>query len=137
MTLQLPKVLFLNSDDADALNLKDVLSQHAIVTCPETLGELTKLLETSRYDALFCAKSFYANGALEEVHQHYPELPVIVTSSTGGEQEWMETLNAGAFDLLAPPYHALSVLYVLEHALTSRYARPLSKTAPRSKTKAI
>ena len=38
-----------------------------------------------------------------------------------GEREWAEALEAGAFDLLAPPYKKHEVLAVLEQAVESDY----------------
>lgn len=120
MTLQVPNVLLLSTSEAEVDNLKEILSRHAILRCAENVGELEGLLETRNYDALFCCKSFQVNGALGGVRQRYPDLPVIIASRTGGEQEWIEALSAGAFDLLAQPYEERSVLYILEHALVSR-----------------
>jgi DNA-binding NtrC family response regulator len=63
------------------------------------------------------------NDALEQVRQRSPNLPVIVFCRSGGEQEWVEVLEAGGFDLLVPPYQKDTVLPVLEHAVVSHDAR--------------
>jgi len=41
----------------------------------------------------------------------------------GGEREWREVLEAGAFDLLTAPYCESAVLAVLAHALATRDGR--------------
>ena len=89
------------------------------------LGELGTLLETGQYDALFCDWSFYSgawNEVLQEVRERYPDLPVIILSRTAAEREWLEVMDAGAFDLLAPPYLEHNLLAALEQVTASRPA---------------
>jgi DNA-binding NtrC family response regulator len=50
-------------------------------------------------------------------------LPVILLSRIGGESEWLEVIEMGAFDLLVPPYDESYVLSLIEHAAASRLAR--------------
>jgi FixJ family two-component response regulator len=47
------------------------------------------------------------------------QIPLVVLSRCGCEKEWIEVLEAGAFDFLVPPYTSSQILAVLEHALTS------------------
>ena len=102
--LTYPNVLLLTSDAGEAAELQRLLSRYVVLTCAGTLGELLELLENGRYDALFCAWSFDSgtwNEALQEVQKRYPGIPLIVLSPCGAEHEWLEVLDAGAFDLLA------------------------------------
>ena len=124
--LTYPNVLLLTSDAGEAAELQRLLSRYVVLTCAGTLGELLELLENGRYDALFCAWSFDLGTwkeALQEVQKRYPGIPVIVLSPCGAEHEWLEVLDAGAFDLLAMPYQERKLLAVIEQAGASGQAR--------------
>lgn len=126
--LRHPNVLLLCSDETRVPALREILTTHAVLTPARDLPELKILLESSCYDALFCAWSFHRgswNDALLEVRRIHPDLPVIIFSSTAGEQEWARVLEAGGFDLLAPPYQERAVLSALEQATASYEARLL------------
>jgi DNA-binding NtrC family response regulator len=62
---------------------------------------------------------------LRNIQESHPGLPVIVLSSSPENREWDEVLEAGAFDLLVPPYDERAVLAVLEQASSSREALAL------------
>ena len=137
--LTYPNVLLLTSDAREAAELQRLLSRYVVLTCAGTLEELLELLENGRYDALFCAWSFDSGTwkeALQEVQKRYPGIPLIVLSPCGAEREWLEVLDAGAFDLLAMPYQERMFLAVIEQAGASGQARtwhngefPLRKSA--------
>jgi DNA-binding NtrC family response regulator len=101
--------------------------EHATVRRVRSLPELQRVLERHEsYDAVFCGWSFQAgtwNDAVGQVHNQCPDLPVIIFSGNGGEQEWVQVLEAGAFDLLVAPYQRRTVLPVLEQAVASCEAR--------------
>jgi len=125
MMLRYPQVLLLSNEKESAV-LEQLLTEHVALTPVHSLPELVSMLEDNDYDALFCASYFHAgtwNDAIKEVRKIHPDLPVIVLSSSAEEREWLEALDAGAFDLLAPPYHARSLLAVLEQASASHEAR--------------
>ena len=122
--LQCPKILFLSGEDAEAGVLEEILSERAILTCARNLRQLKVLLEQGEYDALLCSWFFDLGtwkNALEEVQQRDPDLPVIVLSRTAGEPELVAVLEAGAFDLLVPPYRQQALLAGLEQASASRW----------------
>ena len=119
----------LGKDEPESRTLQDLLSKHATVTCAQSIRELLSILEGSGYDALFCDWSFNKSSwreALKEVHKRHPELPMIVVHHTADEQEWVDVLDAGAFDLLGPPYNERLLLALLEHVVTSREAMPVA-----------
>jgi len=123
---RLPKVALLTEDALQADALREMLQEHLALTHITSFLELEKRSWDGQIDALFCDWHFGKNGwkeALENVRARHPDLPVIFLSRTGGEREWMEVLDAGAFDLLVPPYSAVSLLAVVEHAAASRMAR--------------
>lgn len=124
--LRVPNVLLLVCDEAVRAILQRLLGPHAELTWVCNEQEMTQRLEQASYDALFCADSLCIGswqGALEKVQLLYPNLPVIILSGTAGEREWVEVLEAGAFDLLGPPYYERILLAVLEQALDSHEAR--------------
>ena len=123
--LRVPEVLLICDADERTI-LQKVLEPHAELTCAYTPEEMCEQLERASYDALFCARSLSMGSwreVLEEVRQFYPHLPVIIVSRTADEQEWLEVLEAGAFDLLGPPYYERVLLSVLEHAMVSHDSR--------------
>ena len=125
MMLAYPKVLLLAGDEREAMNLQQLLFPYVSLTCSPTLAVLGNLLKNGAYDALFCMESPRPetwNDVIREVHQYHPDLPVIILSRTGDEREWQEVLDAGAFDLLAPPYQGRTLVAVLEQAVASRQA---------------
>ena len=134
--LRVPEVLLLVCDADERAILQKILGPQAELTCVCTPEEMAEHLEQASYDALFCARSLCMGSwreVLEEVRQFYPHLPVIIVSRTADEQEWLEVLEAGAFDLLGPPYYERVLLSVLERAVVSHEARVwCGKTSPRN-----
>ena len=123
--LRSPSVLLLSTDNAEAALLQELIREHAIVTVAGNLSQLDALLECNSYDALLCAWSFQRGTwkeAVKNIQESHPGLPVIVLSSSPENREWAEVLEAGAFDLLVPPYEKPAVLAVLEQASASREA---------------
>ena len=126
-----PKVLLLSSDDAEARRWEEMFREHATLGIARNLDELQRNLERDSYDALFCGWSFQMgtwNDALRQVQSRRPELPVVVFSGTGGEQEWVQVLESGAFDLLVAPYEKRTVMPILEQAVASCLARRFHRT---------
>ncbi len=126
-------VLLISSDEGETVALERILSEHVNLCSVQSLSELQEVLESGGYDAVFCGWSFHQgtwNAALERVQQRCPDLPVIIFSRMGGEKEWVEALEAGAFDLLVAPYQKRNVLPLLEHAVVSHDARRSRNAAP-------
>ena len=126
-----PKVLLLSSDEEEARKWEEMFRQHATLRIALNLDELRTNLERDSYDALFCGWSFQMgtwNDALRQVRSRCPELPVVVFSGTGGEREWVQVLESGAFDLLVAPYEKRTVMPILEQAVASCEARRLHRT---------
>ena len=120
------KVLLLGSSDPGTTLLKEILAQHTDASSVSDIPELLSLLSEEPFDALFCDWRFPLGtwwDVLESVQRLYPQLPLIVVCRKGGEREWREVLDAGAFDLLTEPFSERAVLYLLEHALVTRDVR--------------
>ena len=123
--LACPKVLLLSTDKEETSEMDKILREHVILRSVGDLAELSNHLDGD-YDAVFCGWSFQKRGwndALGELRKRYPALPVVIFSRMGGEKEWVEALQAGAFDLLVAPYLKRNVLPLLEHAVASHEAR--------------
>jgi DNA-binding NtrC family response regulator len=124
--LREPKVLLLSDQQSEIHNLNHVLADYVTLSSVSDLEQCQQRLAATDYDALLCSWSFREgrwNAALDHVQEQYPDLPVIITHRCGGEKEWAEVLDAGAFDLLVAPFQKQTVLPVLEHAIATREAR--------------
>jgi DNA-binding NtrC family response regulator len=124
--LRYPRILFLTNDEEQARKMDQLLGEHVALTHADSLPDLQETLKITEFDALLCDWSMYGGtwrNVLKDMQNHDPSLPVIVLSRTGGEKEWVEVIEAGAFDLLVAPYWKASVLAALEHATASREAR--------------
>ena len=131
-----PNVLLLSADSQEMNKWEEILCEHAVLSRARSLVELEHQLESDVYDALFCGWSFRFgtwNDVLRTVQQRCPDLPVIIFSGNGGEKEWVQVLEAGAFDLLVEPYQRRAVLPVLEHAVDSHQGRRLHHSPSRLK----
>jgi DNA-binding NtrC family response regulator len=124
-----PKVLLLTGDDNEVCSLRDVLGRHASLFHARGLSEMKLRLEGD-FDVLFCSSVYFRQGALKEITKLYPELPVIVLSRAGGDEEWMEVLGAGAFDLLVCPCQEPGVRCLMQQAVDSHQARKAQRFSP-------
>ena len=118
--LSCARVLLISSNEVEASALEGILREEASLQSVRNISELQAALAKGGYDAVFCGWSFQRGtwlDALKEAQQRRPNLPVIIFSRTGGEREWLEVIEAGAFDLLTAPYVKRHVLPVLEHAV--------------------
>ena len=117
-----PKVLFVGCDP-DGFDVAKILTRFSFVTRVPTIQDAFSIAEEDAYDAVVCPWEFPGGtwrDVLEKVGEMRLQIPVIVLSRCGGETQWVEVLEAGAFDLLVPPFTNYQVLAVLEHALASR-----------------
>jgi DNA-binding NtrC family response regulator len=121
MRQTIPKVLFIGSNSNGA-EVAQILAQFVSVTRVLTVPTALPQGETEAYDAVFCDWDC-ADGTWRDVLSRLKELrlriPLIVLSRCGCEKEWVEVLEAGAFDFLVPPYTSSQIMAVLEHAMAS------------------
>ena len=119
-------VILFSAGEHESATLQRILSEHASLVSVSTLPELLDFLKNNDCDAVFCGWTHHTDTwrtVLELLQIRYPNLPVIVFHRTGGEVEWIQALEAGAFDLLVPPYLKGTVIPLLEHAVATRDAR--------------
>lgn len=99
------------------------LEELGSVAVAGNLDEAMQALRKGDFDAVFSAWEF-AGGRWPELMTALKEanirVPAIVYYHCAGEREWMQALEAGAFDLLAPPFDKYKLSVVLEHARASR-----------------
>lgn len=120
-----PNILLLSNDESERRSLEQVIGGYATLVFADRLTAIDQLLQKGRYDACICSWIFQEGiwkDALMDLQRHHPDLPVIVLSRTGGEREWLEVLQAGAFDLLAAPFRPGVVRALLEQAVSSHEA---------------
>lgn len=120
-----PKVLLLSASETETAQLEQILGNYVSLTPVSDPSKLDSLLENDGYDALFCAWALPRatwNDVLDDVREFHPDIPVIVLAPAPEVRQWAEVLEAGAFDLLIPPYEERAVLATLEHASVSQQA---------------
>ena len=148
------QVLLLRGSECEcAISLQEALAPHVEFTTARSLAECVRQLERKAYAAArvgawpaaplreenisgfdaFLTEWCYEGGtwreAVELIHRRVPELPVIVVCRTGGEPEWIEVLQAGAFDLISAPFSEEEILSALMRAVASPKEQALMKTA--------
>jgi DNA-binding NtrC family response regulator len=128
-----PNILLLSNDESERTTMEQVIGGYATLTFADCIAAIEDLLQDGSYDAFLCSWVFQEGvwrDALRNLQRNYPDLPVIVLSRTGGEKEWLEVLEAGAFDLLAAPYHPGLVMGLLEQAVSTHEAVTAGKHQP-------
>jgi len=115
----------LSSQEPSTGFLREILAKHVVLATAWDRKQLLRLFRADRYDVFLCDWDFRGGEWKEvcrDIRQQDPNLPAIVVCRLGEEQEWIEVLEAGCFDILAAPYSECSVLGVLEHAVASHEA---------------
>jgi DNA-binding NtrC family response regulator len=146
-------VLLLSGSESEcAISLQQALAPHVEFTTARSLAECLCQIERegcsagraaevpaarlreqkgSGFDAFLCEWCYQGGTwkeAVESVHRQAPELPVIVVCRTGGEEEWVEVLQAGGVDLITAPFSEEEVLAALQRAVASPAEHALMKT---------
>ena len=121
--LRYPNVLLFSSDETEANTLQRILGKHVILTPVRSRTELTALLETNTYDAVFWSWSLNSGiwgEALRTVRMVKPNMPVVVLSAAPEERAWLRSLKTGTFDLLVAPLEESQLLAAFEYASDAR-----------------
>lgn len=124
--LSMPRLLVMTNDAHERQFLSEVLSYRADIIFIDNLQDLAQILEKLPFDVVFCDRELMAadwRAVLDEVKRVDPSLPVIVLSRSRKQEEWLEVIQDGAFDLLSAPLVAADVFPVVEHAAASHEAR--------------
>lgn len=121
MRERIPKVLFIGSS-SDGVGAAEILAQFASVTRVFAVPKSLPTKEEEAYDIVFCdwdCEDGTWRDVLSKLKQLRLRIPLVVLSRCGCEKDWIEVLEAGAFDFLVPPYTSSQLLAVMEHALAS------------------
>jgi DNA-binding NtrC family response regulator len=119
MRYKLPRVLLI-SGDCECGSLEENLHGLAEITITQSINETLHTLNSVAFDVLFCPWEIKGcrwsdfTGSLKNLH---PNLPLVIYYHCGGEPEWTEVLEAGAFDLVAPPFEPEKLESLLENAV--------------------
>lgn len=119
-------ILLLSNDELEIAVLREMLCEQVLLMPVNNLIDVAIYLKTGNCDAILCSWSFHRGfwgDAVDEIRALDPDLPVIILCRSGGESEWVQALEAGAFDLLVTPYRKAEVLGVVEQAGASCQAR--------------
>ena len=151
------RVLMLSNPACEcALLLKEAIGRHVDLVTAGSLAECLRMLyrphsrassvvygsprfssgakpeQAASFDAFLCDWCYMGGTwrtALDLIRRRAPQLPVIVVCRAGGEQEWVEVLQAGAFDMITAPFSADDVLSALTNAVAARSEPELAKSA--------
>jgi DNA-binding NtrC family response regulator len=87
------------------------------------LEETRNILARRPMHVVFC-EDYLPDGSFREVLRMVkatkPEIQVVVSSMLEDVDEYIEAMNLGAFDFIAPPYHGAEIVSVVDSA-SKRY----------------
>lgn len=119
-------IVLLGLDDMVAAELATALSQHhqRVHFHPFLpASQCVSLLEGLRADMVFCpAEVGRYKALLGAVNAKLPGLPVTVVSRRAEVSEWLDALDAGAWDYCSPPFESRPIRWILQKA--QRYPYP-------------
>jgi DNA-binding NtrC family response regulator len=126
------RVLLICDNHQKPRGLDPILQEYCDLTRVSEPQNLQRQIDRGRFDVVFCAWDFGCgtwNAVLRVLQSKMPETPVVVFSQIAGEEEWLEVLEAGGFDLLTAPFRRTDVVSVLEHAASSYEGRRAHRLA--------
>ena len=113
-------VLVVSSELGDCNALGDTINQEGWKTiCASSVDECKGVFANHDIDLVFCEREL-TDGTYRDVlaiarsQRHRPRL--IVMSRCPNWDEYLESLHAGAFDLIASPYETVDIANVLNQA---------------------
>jgi len=104
------KVLIISTSRRTQEELVDVLTACGAtpIQCLSIADLRLKLKETEGCEVVFCEDTLPDGSyrdVLASVKSLVPGVPVVVCSLLGEMPNYLEAMNLGAFDFIAPPYH--------------------------------
>lgn len=137
---QLPSIILLSNAGEVMSRLRTALEQHSLqVESLSTCQEAARKLAELRLPVALFTDLYLPDGDWQEVLQIAREAPVpvrvIAVSRIVDVRLYLDTLDAGAFDFVVPPFTTPDLDYIIVNALQTRseYRPPLnnaiSKTA--------
>ncbi|MGH9431644.1 MAG: hypothetical protein ACRD3T_08885 [Terriglobia bacterium] len=130
------RILMAYDDSEPARGLEWLLRSLGVLTtrtrsCNETQSQLS---QSSLPHAIFAAPRLPDGGwsdLLRSAHEISSSLPVIVVGSQPDVKLYLDVVESGAFDFVAPPYVASDLHHVLESvALNTGFSNPTAVRQP-------
>ena len=118
------QVLVVGSDVRKRTALVDILEECGLEpVIASNLEETRKILARTPMHVMFC-EDYLPDGGFREmlrlVKATRPEIQVVVSSMLADVDEYIEAMNLGAFDFIAPPYRGTEIISVVDSA-SKRY----------------
>ena len=118
------QVLVVGSDVEKRTAIVDVLEECGLEpVIASSLEETRNILARRPMHVVFCEENLTDGGfreILRLVKATRPEIQVVVSSMLGDVDEYIEAMNLGAFDFIAPPYRGTEIISVVDSA-SKRY----------------
>ena len=118
------QVLVVGSDVEKRTAIVDVLEECGLEpVIASNLEETRNILARRPMHVVFCEDYLPDGGFREVLHlikATRPEIQVVVSSMLANVDEYIEAMNLGAFDFIAPPYHGAEIVSVVDSA-SKRY----------------
>lgn len=111
------QVLIAHADPQALQSLGQILTDcHLIPLAAHTVNQAQKILSTQPVILTFCERNLPAGGygeLLQWEKHHGITTPLVVSSRFIDESEYMEAMQRGAFDYIAPPYQRADIELIL------------------------
>jgi DNA-binding NtrC family response regulator len=115
------KILLLGLEDASLAQLADILALESHEISSQPLLPVDKsldLIDRFSPDVVYCvADPEHYSPLVEAVRGRGSGLPVVVVSRESNVSEWLDAIEAGAWDYVALPFETAHLRHVLENAL--------------------
>jgi DNA-binding NtrC family response regulator len=113
-------VLVVGSDIGKRTALVDILEACGLEPMiASNVEETRQILARRPLHMVFCEDNLPDGGfreILRLVKANRPEIQVVVSSMLGDVDEYVEAMNLGAFDFIAPPYRSTEIVCVVDGA---------------------
>lgn len=114
------QVLVVGSDVRNRTALVDILEECGLEpVIASNVEETANILARRLAHVVFCEDNLPDGSFREILHlvkASRPEIQVVVSSKLGDVEEYIEAMNLGAFDFIAPPYRGTDVVSVVDSA---------------------
>ncbi|MCU1300208.1 MAG: two component, sigma54 specific, transcriptional regulator, Fis family [Candidatus Sulfotelmatobacter sp.] len=118
--MNLIQVLVVGSAVGKRNALIDILEECGLKpVIASNLGEVRNILGRRPIHVVFCEDNLPEGGfreILRLVKANRPEVQVVLSSMLGDVDEYIEAMNLGAFDFVAPPYRRPEIVTVVDSA---------------------
>lgn len=109
------RIVFLGLDTSLGFELRRSIPGHEVLVLkriPANLRSFTRYLERHRPDVLFCPTELSVRSAVLTAAQKLL-IPVIVVSRLPYAHDWLDAIESGAADYIAPPFEPRQMEWVM------------------------